>query len=285
MSRILIVDDEPGVTDGLVALLEMQSIEAAGAYDREAAEELIAAEFFPLIIADLRLRTEEDGIRLLESIRRLSPGSRVATLTGYATEESETRVRELGSSMILRKSEPLDEIVETLAGLLREIESAEAEEPVDAVQVESLYERMRNVLFAIPQKRYGLTSDEAEDLVQQAWCLYLERRGGVQNAAAWLAGTVTNLSKQQIQRNRRTRRQRTSDDELREVPVDGGGDALLIVHEALARVDTRSRELCRLIAVEGCSYEEVSAKLGVALGSVGPLYIRAKGRLRKAMLS
>ncbi|HYO79707.1 MAG TPA: sigma factor-like helix-turn-helix DNA-binding protein, partial [Thermoanaerobaculia bacterium] len=57
----------------------------------------------------------------------------------------------------------------------------------------------------------------------------------------------------------------------------------LTVHQALARLDDRSRTLCTMIGLEQRSYEEVSAATNVPLGSVGPLYLRAKARLRVAM--
>jgi DNA-directed RNA polymerase specialized sigma24 family protein len=41
--------------------------------------------------------------------------------------------------------------------------------------------------------------------------------------------------------------------------------------------------LCELIGLEQCSYEEVSAAAGLPLGSIGPLYIRAKNKLRAAV--
>src|SRR5205085_1765352 len=75
MKRVLIVDDDPLILDGLRAFFECENIETAGAADRDTAEALIAAEFFPIVLADLRLRSEAEGIHLLESIRRISPRS------------------------------------------------------------------------------------------------------------------------------------------------------------------------------------------------------------------
>lgn len=286
MSRILIVDDEPSVTDGLVAMFDLQSIDAAGAYDRESAERMIAAEFFPLIVADLRLRTEKDGLLLLESIRRLSPSSRIASLTGYATPETESRLAELGASLVLHKPIGFEEVVALISDLLGEIEAAAATkpQPISEHDLEALYYEMKRRLYAIPQKRFGLTADEAEDLVQQAWCLYLERRATVNHAVAWLSGTVANLCRQQIQRNVRRRSDFAGDEDALSAIAQGPvGDAALVIRQALSRIDERSRDLCVLIGLEGWSYEEVCGELGIALGSVGPLYIRAKGRLKKAI--
>ena len=53
-----------------------------------------------------------------------------------------------------------------------------------------------------------------------------------------------------------------------------------MVRQALQRLDDKSRALCELIGLEQLSYAEASDRLGIHLGSVGPLYIRAKPKLR-----
>ena len=73
--HILVVDDDPVIVEGLVALLRHEAFEPEGVFDRESAEEAMAAEHFPIVLADLRLRSEEEGWRLLDSIARISPGT------------------------------------------------------------------------------------------------------------------------------------------------------------------------------------------------------------------
>jgi len=79
--KILIVDDEPAVVAGITAMLDVHQIDAEGIGDAALAEQRIADEFFPVILADLRMRTEEEGLRLLDAVRRLSPRSRIASMT------------------------------------------------------------------------------------------------------------------------------------------------------------------------------------------------------------
>ncbi|HVT44215.1 MAG TPA: response regulator [Thermoanaerobaculia bacterium] len=288
--RVLIVDDETAITEGLVALFELEQIEAAGAEDREAAEALIKESFFPVILADLRLKTEAEGIRLLESIQRLSPQSKVASLTAFATPEVEARLLSLGSSIVLRKPMEFEEIIAVVREMLDAIETeaaaqqARTQQPVDLVQ---LYTDVQRILFAIPQRRFGFSSDETEELVQEAWCLYLEKAQGIRTPKAWLAGTIANLCRQEIHhltRKRENQRELSDGDEF--CGSDGRNeDARLMVKSGLEMLDERGRQLCVLIGIEGFSYEEVSARLELPIGSVGPLYIRAKQRLRKAIES
>lgn len=155
-----------------------------------------------------------------------------------------------------------------------------------SVDVDELHLKLRNVLFSIPLRRYGMSNDEAEELVQEAWLLFLEKRREIRKPRPWLTGTLANLCKQEIQRNRRSRETSFAiDEEGPEIPDERPfiNADVLAVREVLGRTDERTRELCTLIGMEGLSYDEVSSELEMPLGSVGPLYIRAKQRLRKQL--
>ncbi len=289
MKQVLVVDDEEAITEGLLALFELEHIEATGAYDRESAEALIQSEFYPVILADLRLRTEEDGLRLLDSIKRMSPRSRVASLTAFATPEIEAELLRRGSSMVLRKPMEFDEIIAVVEEMLAEIgKAAEAQQtrtgqPLDT---EALYKDVHRVLYSIPQKRFGFSAEESAELVQEAWCLFMQKQASIQMAKPWLAGTVVNLCKQQIHsltRRRETTRQMSSET-VEIAGVQGVSyEKTLMIRQALAQLDDRGRKLCVLIGMEGWSYDEVSEELNLPLGSIGPLYIRAKARMRKLL--
>lgn len=284
MKRILVVDDEAAITDGLTALFGIEQIVARGAYDCDGAVAALEQEFFPVILADVRLRTEEEGLRLLGRIRELSPKSKVASLTAFATPELEERLRAAGSSMVLRKPMEFEDIVSIVVELLEStVEEAGVESPE---QLEAIYEDLNRMLYAIPQRRFGLSPDEADEIVQEAWMLFLEKRDWIRSVKPWLAGTMVNLSRQRIDRNVRQRSREEDLPEGSEVhcSVDAqASEETLAVRQALGCLDERSRLLCTLIGIEGYSYEEVASELGLPIGSVGPLYIRAKKRLR-AML-
>lgn len=162
-----------------------------------------------------------------------------------------------------------------------------ADEPDgESVDIEELHSKLRKVLFSIPLRRYGMSSDEAEELVQEAWLLFLEKRREIRKARPWLTGTLANLCKQEIQKNRRSRETALAlDEDGLEIPDERPTISadVLAVREILDRTDERTRSLCTLIGMEGLSYDEVSEELEMPLGSVGPLYIRAKQRLRKQL--
>ena len=280
IGRVLVVDDEEAIVAGLMCLLEAEEIESSGAFDRLSAESLMEGTFYSVIVADLRLHTEAEGLKLLDGVRRISPRSRVVTLTGCCTPELEEEVLRRGTAMVIRKPAEGAAILAAIADLLAEVERLAASQ--DVLDLEQLHLELRRLLHSIPQKRYGLTADEAEEVVQQAWLLFLEKRGLIRMARPWLIGTVANLCKRQIGLARRRRETFVSDDALAEFPdtriepVDGG----IALRQALASLDAKSRDLCVLIAIEGYAYDEVSALLGLPIGSIGPMYIRAKSKMR-----
>lgn len=285
MQRILMVDDEKTMTGALAELFLLEEIDLVCAENAATAAELMEAEFYPVILADVRVRTEAEGLQLLDSIRRLSPESRVASLTGYATPALEVQLLGLGAELVLQKPIDFAELLRVVQQLL-EVTDTDPEADAGPVDFNELYANVQKLLYALPGRRYGLTRDETEDVVQQAWCLLMEKQSVIRNPKAWLAGTVVNLCKQEIQRKRKKREAEV------EVPAiellghadqDHDRDNVLIVQQALNRVDPRSRDLCRLLGMEKLSYEEAGKQLGLPVGSIGPLYIRAKATLRNAV--
>jgi RNA polymerase sigma factor (sigma-70 family) len=281
--RVLIVDDEEAIVEGLLALLQCEAIESHGAFDRAGAESLMQGAFYSVIVADLRLHTESEGLELIDAVRRISPRSRVLTLTGYATIELESEVLRRGSSKVMRKPAQAEDILGAIADLLAEVEKMAAVQAT--LDLEQLHLGLCNLLHSIPRKRYGLSADEAEEVVQQAWLLFLEKRDLIRLARPWLIGTVANLCKRQIGASMRRRETFVTNDVLAELPDRNAGcsDDNIALRQALGALSEESRTLCILIAIQGYAYDEVSAMTGLPLGSIGPMYIRAKSKMRMQM--
>lgn len=280
--RVLVVDDEQSIVFGLTSLLALNDIDSAGAFDRLSAEAMMKGTFYSVILADIRLHTEAEGLELLDDIQRLSPRSRVLSMTAYVTPELEREVRARGSSSVIRKPASTGQIIGAITDLLAEIEKLAAEQTV--FDLAKLQIHMRKIQFSIAQRRYGLTLEEAEDVMQDAWLLFLERQGSIRTAHEWLAGTVANLCRHHIDRSIRSRKRFAGDDGIENMAGHAGGpETGIAVRQALAGLDKNSRNLCTLIGMEGYAYGEVSSRTGLPLGSIGPMYMRAKKKLRLAL--
>lgn len=120
MARILIVEDESHIADGLVFNLEAEGLETAVARTGREAADLLTdpGNDFDLVILDIML-PEMSGFEVARRTR--AAGNRVAILMLTAKDESPDVVRGLeeGADDYLTKPFRLDELLARVKGLLR----------------------------------------------------------------------------------------------------------------------------------------------------------------------
>ena len=140
--------------------------------------------------------------------------------------------------------------------------------------------------------------EDAEDVVQdaflRAFSAFESYRGAdaqPQNAKAWLLTIVRNTSMTWLKRNR-TAGATLGFDEALEDPRERSPDpeeSLLIscgreeVRQALAQLPSDFREAIVLREMEGLSYREISAAIGVPLGTVMSRLSRGRDWLRRIL--
>jgi len=156
MQPVLLVDDELTIVSGLKQLLSLENIPATIATDAVSAEKMASDHFYPVVLTDLRLQGGDDGLRLIETIRRISPGSAVGAMTGHATPDIERRLLEIGASTLLRKPFDTDVFLSTIRTLRPK-------------NLETLYRETAPRLRAMMARRFGLSPDQTQDVLHQAW--------------------------------------------------------------------------------------------------------------------
>jgi YesN/AraC family two-component response regulator len=87
-TRILFVDDEPGIRLTLAPILERHGFEVATAASVAEALTLINRQPFDVLLADLNIGEPGDGFTVVSAMRRLQPEARTFILTGYPDFES-----------------------------------------------------------------------------------------------------------------------------------------------------------------------------------------------------
>src|SRR5438309_11362212 len=87
MSRVLIVDDEPGLRQSLGLLLADAGYEVAAESDGKRALERALAERFDLILSDVRM-PEMDGLAFLLAYRGRGGEALVIMMSAYGGEEA-----------------------------------------------------------------------------------------------------------------------------------------------------------------------------------------------------
>ena len=125
MTRVLVVDDQALVRQGLRLLLELGGVEVAGeAVDGESAVAAVEALSPDVVLMDLRM----PGMGGVEATRRIAGASRVIALTTFDTDENVADVLRAGAVGFLLKDVTSD-------GLVEAVRRAAAGEPVVAPAV------------------------------------------------------------------------------------------------------------------------------------------------------
>ena len=107
MKRILFVDDEPHILEGLKRMLrpQRQHWEMAFAPSGEAALKLLDEQPFDVIVSDMRM-PEMDGAALLTQVRDRFPGVVRMVLSGHTSLESALRAVPIAHQFLLKPCDP-----------------------------------------------------------------------------------------------------------------------------------------------------------------------------------
>lgn len=107
MKKILFVDDEPRILEGLQRMLRPQrnEWEMAFAGGGEAALAMLEAQSFDVIVSDMRM-PGLDGAALLEAVREKYPGMLRVILSGYTELEASLRAVPVAHQFLLKPCDP-----------------------------------------------------------------------------------------------------------------------------------------------------------------------------------
>ena len=116
--RILVVEDEKLLCDGIAEDLELEKYTVERCYDGNSAYSLLLEERFDLLILDLNL-PGMDGLDLLRAIRAERPEIRVLILSARAELSDRVAGLDLGADDYLAKPFALEELEARVRSLLR----------------------------------------------------------------------------------------------------------------------------------------------------------------------
>lgn len=134
MSRVLIVDDEPGLRQSLGLLLGDAGYEVVAESDGRRALERASAEAFDLVLCDVRM-PELSGIEFLRSYRERGGSALVIMMSAYGGEDAAIAAMKEGAYdyvakpfrpdevvLALRKAEERERLRRTVAGLRAQLD-------------------------------------------------------------------------------------------------------------------------------------------------------------------
>ena len=108
-TRILLVDDEPGVLEVCSETLEGVATSIATARDGLEAMERLRTDSFDLIVSDLRM-PGAGGLELIRAANTLAPDTDIIVLTGYGAIDSAVECVKLGAVNYLLKPFKVEEL-------------------------------------------------------------------------------------------------------------------------------------------------------------------------------
>jgi RNA polymerase sigma factor (sigma-70 family) len=142
--------------------------------------------------------------------------------------------------------------------------------------------------------RYQLSSQDIEDVGQNVWLRLVEQLGNLREPAAlpgWLATTTRRECLRVVKASQRYEMPGTELDEKLPPHTDAAmieqeiitAEQNALLRAALAELPPRCRQLLSmLISDPPCSYAEISAVLGIRIGTIGPERGRCLERLRRS---
>jgi RNA polymerase sigma factor (sigma-70 family) len=164
----------------------------------------------------------------------------------------------------------------------------------DADAWQRLLDRYERRVFSVP-RRYGLSREDAADITQLTFTILVEaldRLPEDSNLGAWLITVARRHTWRLLDRNRReaTGEHDSLSEDTTLVAKGGAEDVEYLeltewLDYGLSHISKTCRDLLSALYLEPeqQSYAEIAARLGMAVGSVGPTRIRCLKRMRQVL--
>jgi DNA-binding NtrC family response regulator len=140
---VLVVDDEPLIRESLRRVFQAEGFEVSIAASLAEAYARLEEGAPEVVVLDLML-SGEDGLALLERVRRDIPETKVLIMTAYGTVESAVAAMKLGAYDFIKKPFDLDEIV---AAVKNAVHTTSLERRVDYLSQRSRLEQQPFLSF------------------------------------------------------------------------------------------------------------------------------------------
>ncbi|MDH3196904.1 MAG: response regulator [Candidatus Krumholzibacteria bacterium] len=116
--RMLVVDDEPQIREVLRRKLEKCGYEVVEAGDGREAIELLDAQLFDVVIADI-LMPEKDGLEVIMHAQRDHPTTRCVAISAPSNRVFLQSAELLGATRVIEKPFDLDAFAKVIEEVLR----------------------------------------------------------------------------------------------------------------------------------------------------------------------
>jgi len=123
-SVILVVDDERDHADGIAEALEKLCAKAIAVYNGKDALEIVRSQELDVVITDLRLGGDIDGLDILDEVKKQNPDTEVILVTAYETIDTCKEAIRRGAYDYLVKPVDIDQLRTLAEQASRKVSSA-----------------------------------------------------------------------------------------------------------------------------------------------------------------
>ena len=107
---VLVVDDERNHADGIAEALEGSCAKAIAVYTSKDALEIVREQQVDIVVTDLKLEDELDGIDILQEVKKYNERAEVILMTAYASIDTCKKAIKLGAYDYLVKPIDIDQL-------------------------------------------------------------------------------------------------------------------------------------------------------------------------------
>ena len=114
--RLLVVDNEMDVCNFVKSFFEMRGFDVVTAFNGDEALKVLEHTKPDLVILDVMMRTDQEGLDYLPRIKKASPDSKVIMITGVDDKDSMESAKKLGADDYITKPLVLEGLERAILG-------------------------------------------------------------------------------------------------------------------------------------------------------------------------
>ena len=165
--KILIIDDNHDLADGLGMILEDEGYQVVLAYNGEDGIRFFNEGDFDVVFVDVKL-PDMSGIEVFQAVHNKKPEVRILMMTGYRVEQLLAEVVDNGDVVVLRKPIEIEHVEEVLVRIKNESIILVADDDPDCAERLSAHLTARGIKVCIGRNKEvveSVTSDSVDVLV------------------------------------------------------------------------------------------------------------------------
>jgi DNA-binding response OmpR family regulator len=123
--RLLVVDNEMDVCNFVKSFFEIRGFDVLTAYNGDEALNVLNVTKVDLVILDVNMRSDNEGIEYLPKIKKKCPGAKVIMITGVDDKETVEKAKKLGADDYITKPLVLEYLESTVMGKVKSLSAAD----------------------------------------------------------------------------------------------------------------------------------------------------------------